>query len=90
MITSSMMVLISTVMMQFGSCAENKLKMGIEEVNKQCPISLGLMVDLSSVSYENNEVIFEYALDETFLNLDKIAANENVIKSSVVVGGRVI
>ncbi len=84
LITSSVMVLVCAVMMVFGSCAESKLKVGISSVQKECPISLGGMGEVTSITYENDEVVFLYTLDDEYINIAQMAENTDVTKKSIV------
>ena len=73
-----MMALLTT------SCAETKLKAGISEANKKCPVSLGLTGEITSVSYEGDVVEMLFTLDEQFANIDALSANAEESKSAIL------
>lgn len=68
------------------SCSENsaKLKAAIEEANKECPISLGIAGEMTSMAYSNNTVEILFSFDEQFTNIDKLAANPARVKETVM------
>lgn len=83
-VSGTMMVLLCAVMMVFGSCAENKLKMAIEEANKICPYNLGITGEITSITYEDNAVKFLFTMDEQYTNIEAISANPEPYKNSII------
>lgn len=79
-------VLFCLVMVLFFGCAENKLKVAVEEVNKKCPVSLGAVGEMTSVVYEGDMVTFNFTLNEDFLDIDALASNPDNMKATILAG----
>jgi hypothetical protein len=88
MIFGTNMVLMCAILLFFCNCAETKLKSSVEAANKDCPISLGMSGEMTSVTYEDNAVVFLFTFDEQFVNIDALDANQEGMKASVLAGMR--
>jgi hypothetical protein len=66
-----------------SSCSELKLKAAVEAANTQCPMSLGSTAELTTISYEDDAVIFAFTIDETLINIDMLADNPEAMKALV-------
>jgi hypothetical protein len=75
------------VAMLFG-CTENKLKASVEEANKKCPEKIGSFAEITSITYEGNEVVFTMTMDEMIVNIDALNSNPEALKSAFVAGMR--
>lgn len=78
--------LFMTVLFVFSSCADAKLKSVIKVANEKCPVSLGIMGEMTSVSYEDGNAVFLYTLNETLTNIDDLSANPEETKTSFITG----
>ena len=81
-------VLMCAIMSFFCSCAETRLKSAAEAANKDCPISLGISGEMTSVAYEDNAMVFTFTLNEQYNNIDVLAANPKNMKASFIAGMR--
>ena len=82
--TGTFIVLMCAAMSLFCSCSENKLKMAVEAGNQKCPLSLGITGELTHIEYEDNTVELLFTIDEQFIDIDKIAADPESLKESVL------
>ena len=51
-------------------CAKNRLKEAVDEVNKQCPISLGQIVKMMGATYSDDRVAVRYVIDERLMKME--------------------
>lgn len=65
------------------SCQEAKLKAAIAIAQKQCPISLGEVGEISSITYGNSKVVYTFSMNEEYTNIDVFQKNPEMLKSSV-------
>lgn len=72
------------VMVSLASCGESKLQKTVKEVNKECPISMGVVGEISSLEYKDGNVVFNYLINEDITNIDALKGNEEMMKRSVV------
>lgn len=79
----SAIILPFAIMLLLCGCVENKLKTAIEKANVNLPVSIGAAGELTSISYEDNAVVFLYTLDEQFTNIDILSSNTELMKSSI-------
>lgn len=77
--------LILTIALMFASCSKSKLQLQIELANRQCPISMGTMGEMTSITYEDDNVTFSCEINEEFINIDKIKENADLIKENAIV-----
>lgn len=74
------MVMLSTI-----SCSRDaELRKGVEEANKSCPMSLGLLGELTSVTYEDGNVVFLYTIDEEFVKIEALNSYPDLTKENAV------
>lgn len=78
--------LFMTVLFVFSSCADARLKSVIKAANEKSPVSLGIMGEITSVSYEDGNAVFLYTLNETLTNIDDLSANPEEIKTAFFAG----
>ncbi len=88
MIYGTYVVLMCAIMSLFCSCAETKLKTAAEAANKECPVSLGITGEMTSVAYEDGAMVFTFTLNEQLNNIDVLAANPESTKASILAGMR--
>lgn len=68
----------------FCSCAESKLKLVAEAANKSCPVSLGLVGEMTSITYDGNTMEYLLTMDESFTDIDKLGANPEKMKETLM------
>lgn len=73
--------LAAIVIMAAGCQSEkvNKLKLALEEANKQCPVDMGEMGQMSSIEFDDDamEVQFHYTINEDALSIDELKKTSN-------------
>lgn len=77
--------LLLAIALAFASCSKTKLQIQLELANKQCPISLGEMGEISGITYEDNVVTFNYEMNEEYIDFDQIKANSTAMKENVII-----
>ena len=88
MIYGTYVVLVCAILSLLSSCAETRLKVAAEAVNKECPVSLGMSGEMTSVVYEDDAMVFTFTLNEQFNNIDALSANPENMKTSILAGMR--
>ena len=58
MIYGTYVVLVCAILSLLSSCAETRLKAAAEAANKECPVSLGMSGEMTSVVYEDGAMVF--------------------------------
>lgn len=73
--------LAAIVMLTAGCQSEkiNKLKLALEEANKQCPMDMGEIGQMSSIEFDDDamEVQFHYTINEDALSIDELKKTSN-------------
>ncbi|MCD8183264.1 MAG: hypothetical protein LUE99_09425 [Bacteroides sp.] len=59
------------------------MKIAIEVANKQCPISMGTAGEISSISFDGKDVVYNLTMNEDYLNLETLEKNPESMKSAV-------
>lgn len=77
-------LIICAIVLFCCSCTENKLKEAAEQANKNCPVSLGIVGEMTSITYESNTMEFLFTVDDQFTNIDALGANPEKMKSSLL------
>ncbi len=72
------------VMMLAGCTADNKLKLAAEAANKKCPVSMGAVGDVESITYEDGEVVYTLAINEQLSNMQAMKENPEDMKQMVL------
>ena len=67
----------------FG-CKESKLQQTVESINQECPMSLGIAGDMTSVLWEDGNVVITCQMNEDLLNLTKLKESPAVLKESAL------
>ena len=85
-IACSVLMLASLVVM-LVSCDSNVakktlLKMDVEKIQKELPIKLGSMGDLSAVTYEDDVVTLTYLVNETLNDIDGLIKDSTLVKEN--------
>lgn len=66
-----------------GCSQKTKLEAGIESANKQCPISLGEAGEVTSISFDGTDVLYEISVDDAYLNLDALSKSPESMKAGI-------
>ena len=66
-----------------AEAADKKLREGIKEANKQCPISLGILGEMTSITYEDGVLLFSYDIDEDYFNVATLAQDRQAMKDNM-------
>ena len=83
-LTGAFALIICVIASMLCSCAESKLKLAAEAANKNCPVSFGMIGELTSVTYDGNTMEFLLTMDEEFTDIDKLGADPERMKTSLM------
>ena len=84
-ITMTMAALIGCMVMLLAGClAENKLKLAVEAVNSQCPLSMGTAGGIENIGYEDGVVSFTLAINEQVSSIKAMSENPDIVKRTVI------
>ncbi len=67
------------------SCQKAKLKTAIEIANKECPINMGEAGTITSITYNGDNVVYNFRLNEEIANIKALKSNPESIKESMKV-----
>ncbi len=73
------------IALAFASCSKTKLQILLEAANKECPVSMGLLGEISSITYEDNTVFFNYEINEDIVNIDILESNAETLKANAII-----
>ena len=78
-------LMFASVIAMLLSCESNVakktlLKMEVDNIQKELPIKLGSMGDLSAVTYEDDVVTLTYLVNETLSDIDGLVRDSNLVK----------
>jgi len=65
-------------------CSDLKLRSSVESINKECPIAIGSVGEISQVTYKDKTVKMVYLMDEQYTNIDYLASNPDSMKTSIM------
>ena len=79
-------LILSIVAFLSASCQqkESELQTKIKEFNEQCPQSLGLMGEVTSIVYEDDDVVITFTMNEQVVNLMVFESNMRVLRQSMI------
>lgn len=80
----NLFICLIAMLMTFTSCGESKLQKMVESTNSECPISIGELGEATEISLEDGYVVFTYAINEAYADIDALSENPETIKSGVV------
>lgn len=66
-----------------SSCQKTKLKTMVEITNKQCPMSLGEVGEITSIAYDGDNVVYTFSMNEEMINFEVLKENPGSIKASI-------
>lgn len=71
-------------MLMLCACAESKLEKLIKEVNRECPVSMGSAGEITSFILEDGNLVVDYMVDETLINLEILDKNPALLKENAI------
>lgn len=74
---------VSLIMLTGCSDKKSQLKLGIQIANKQCPIKVGAAGEVTSITFDDKDVIYAMSMDEDYANLEALEKNPESMKSAV-------
>ena len=66
-----------------NEAAYEKLRRGAESANAQCPVSLGIMGEMSSITLDDDLLLFSYDIDEDYFNVATLAEDRQAMKDNM-------
>jgi hypothetical protein len=63
--------------------AYKKLSEGIKDVNAQCPISLGSLGEMTSITFEDGVLLFSYDIEEDYFSVATLAQDRQAMKDNM-------
>ena len=80
-------LMLASVVVMLLSCESNVakktlLKMEVEKIQKELPVNLGSMGDLSAVTYEDAVVTLTYLVNETLNDIDGLKKDSTLVKEN--------
>ena len=68
-----------------ASCGESKLQKIVEASNMECPMSMGTMGEVTSIEFEDGNVVFNYSVNENVVNIDFLNENPDMMKRNAAI-----
>ena len=83
--SSGLMLLcsVSLLMIVMTGCQEAKLKTVIRIANKQCPLDMGEVGNITSIIYDGDNVVYTLNMNEEITNIKILKDNPESMKSSI-------
>ena len=78
------------LMFELSSCVDSKLRVEIEKINASCPVSMGNFVEMTSVSYDDDEIVLLFTIDEKVYQLEKFVMNSDEMKATLLTSMRYV
>ena len=83
-ISGKIMLLTCLSLMLLTSCSQkSKLKLAIEVAGKQCPISVGVAGEVTSIDFDGADVVYSMSMNEDYINLEALGKTPDAMKSGV-------
>jgi len=79
----SLLLVFAAFCMMGCSNAEQKIKAGVEACNENCPMNLGDVGSMESVTYEDGCVVYSFLLNEGVANIEALEAHPELAKESM-------
>ncbi|WP_300702508.1 hypothetical protein [Bacteroides sp.] len=67
-----------------GCDQKSKLKLGIEAANKQCPMKMGTVGEVSSITYDGTDVVYLLTMNEDYIDLEALDKKPEAVKAAAV------
>lgn len=67
-----------------NACADSKLEKLVEELGKECPIQMGSVGEVTSFILEDGNLVVDYEVDESFVNLEVLDKKPELLKHNAV------
>ena len=83
--TSGKVVLLACLsLVLLTACSQkSKLKLAIEVAGKQCPISVGVAGEVTSIAFDGTDVVYSMLMNEDYINLEALGKTPESMKSGV-------
>lgn len=72
------------IMTLLASCNDSKLQKIVEASNMECPMSMGTLGEVTSIELEDGNVVFNYSVNESVVNIDFLNENPKMMKRNAV------
>lgn len=66
------------------ACQKSKLETGIEEANKQCPISLGALGEVKSITDEGGNMVMTFSVDDDIISVKAMKDNHELMHATAL------
>ena len=73
-----------SIVLLTGCDQKSKLKLGIEAANKQCPMKMGTVGEVSSITYDGTDVVYLLTMNEDYIDLDALGKTPEALKAAAV------
>jgi len=77
------MLAVIGIFLSLTSCVEAKYKAVVEQVNKECPISIGVAGELVNVAFEDGNFIYNFNINESVSNIESLSNNPHLMKDAL-------
>lgn len=71
-----------SIILLTGCNQQSKLKLGIEAANKQCPMKMGSVGEVSSITYDGTDVVYVLNMNEDYVDLESLGKNPDALKAA--------
>lgn len=75
---------LAVIVLMLNACADSKLEKLVEELGKECPIQMGTVGEVTSFMLEDGNLVVDYEIDESFINLEALDNNPELLKDNAV------
>lgn len=79
----SLMVAFIAMLSFVVSCTEAKYNIVVEQINKSCPISLGVAGELTDVAFEDGNLVYNFTMNESLTDIEVLSSNPQLMKNSM-------
>ncbi len=78
--------LLTAVFVAMTSCNESKLQKVVESTNKECPISMGMFGEMTSIVFDGDNVVMSATVNEDLVGIDELCnADQNVMSKNLII-----
>lgn len=67
-----------------NSKASSEMVQIVKELSKNCPMSAGMMGDITAVEIDGDNVVFTFSCAEDFLDIESLQQNSDMVKSGIM------
>ncbi|MBR3066696.1 MAG: hypothetical protein IKG77_02985, partial [Prevotella sp.] len=84
MSAAATMVWLTLMLTMLTGCAKSKLRSGIDELNKSCPIQISMFGRMMGADYDGDCVTMRYEMDDRVLKFEGFRDNAELSKKMVL------